>query len=80
MLPIQWHGESISSMKLVDLPLKERLKLVEDLWDSIAAEEQNVVLTEAQRRLLDERLDAYELDGDLGEPAETVVDRIRRAL
>lgn len=68
------------AMKPVDLPLKERLELVEDLWDSIAAEKQNVVLTEAQRRLLDERLDAYELDGDLGEPAETVVDRIRRAM
>jgi putative addiction module component (TIGR02574 family) len=66
--------------KLLNLPLKERLKLVEDLWDSIAAEEQNVVLTEAQRQLLDERLDAYELDGDPGEPADTVVDRIRRAL
>jgi putative addiction module component (TIGR02574 family) len=25
--------------KLQDLPLEQRLKLVEDLWDSIAAEE-----------------------------------------
>ena len=66
--------------KLQDLPLEERLRLVEDLWDSIAAEEQNVVLTEAQRELLDERLDAYELDGDPGEPAGAVVERIRRAL
>lgn len=66
--------------RLIELPLQERLKLVEDLWDSIAAEEKNVVLTEAQRRLLDERLDAYELDGDPGEPAEAVVERIRRAL
>ncbi len=66
--------------KLQDLPLEERLRLVEDLWDSIAAEEQNVVLTEAQRQLLDERLDAYELDGDSGEAAGAVVERIRRAL
>jgi putative addiction module component (TIGR02574 family) len=73
-------GQPNMATKLVDLPLQERLKLVEDLWDSIAAEEQNVVLTEAQRQLLDERLDAYELDGDPGEPAETVVERIRRAL
>jgi putative addiction module component (TIGR02574 family) len=66
--------------RLIELPLQERLKLVEDLWDSIAAEEKNVVLTEEQRRRLDERLDAYELDGDPGEPAEAVVERIRRAL
>jgi putative addiction module component (TIGR02574 family) len=66
--------------KLQDLPLEERLKLVEDLWDSIAAEEQNLALTGAQRKLLDERLDEYELDGDPGEPAEAVVERVRRSL
>ena len=66
--------------KLQDLPLEERLKLVEDLWDSIAAEEQNLALTGAQRKVLDERLDEYELDGDPGEPAEAVVERIRRSL
>ncbi len=36
--------------KLQDLPLEQRLKLVEDLWDSIAAEEGGIPLTEAQRR------------------------------
>jgi putative addiction module component (TIGR02574 family) len=66
--------------RLQDLPLEERLKLVEDLWDSIAAEEQNLALTEEQRHLLNERLDQYELDGDPGEPAEVVSERIRRSL
>lgn len=66
--------------KLQDIPLEERLKLVEDLWDSIAAEQLNLALTEAQRKLLDERLDEYELDGDPGEPAEVVVERLRRSL
>jgi len=66
--------------KLQDLPLEERLKLVEDLWDSIAAEEQNLALSGAQRKLLDERLDEYELDGDPGEPAEAVIERVRRSL
>jgi putative addiction module component (TIGR02574 family) len=66
--------------KLQDLPLEERLKLVEDLWDSIAAEEGGIPLTEAQRRLLDERLNEYELDGEPGELAHVVADRIRRTL
>jgi putative addiction module component (TIGR02574 family) len=66
--------------KLQDLPLEERLKLVEDLWDSIAAEEGGIPLTEAQRRLLDERLNEYELEGEPGELAHVVADRIRRAL
>jgi putative addiction module component (TIGR02574 family) len=66
--------------KLQDLPLEQRLKLVEDLWDSIAAEEEGIPLTEAQRRLLDERLNEYELDGEPGELAHVIADRIRRAL
>ena len=66
--------------KLQNLPLEERLKLVEDLWDSIAAEEQSLPLTAEQRHLLEERLNQYELDGNRGEPAEVVIDRIRRSL
>ena len=66
--------------KLRDLPLEERLTLVLDLWDSIAAEEKSLPLTDAQRQLLDERLDEYELDGDRGELVHVVVSRVRRAL
>ena len=66
--------------KLQDLPLEARLKLVEDLWDSIAAEEADIPLTDAQRRLLDERLNEYELDGEPGELAHVVADQIRRTL
>jgi putative addiction module component (TIGR02574 family) len=66
--------------KLQDLSLEERLKLVEDLWDSIAAEEADIPLTDAQRRLLDERLNEYELDGEPGELARVVADHIRRTL
>ena len=66
--------------KLQDLPLEARLKLVEDLWDSIAAEEADIPLTDAQRRLLDERLNEYELDGEPGELAHVVADHIRRTL
>lgn len=65
---------------LRDLPLEERLRLVEDLWDSIAAEEKNLPLTEAQVKLLDERLDEFELDSDFGEVADVVLGRLRRAL
>jgi putative addiction module component (TIGR02574 family) len=66
--------------KLLDLPLEARLKLVEDPWDSIVAEEHKLPLTALQRRLLDERLDQYELDADPGDPADLVVARIRQTL
>ena len=63
-----------------ELPLDERLKLVEDLWDSIAAEQERLPLTPEQRTELDERLDEFELDGDAGKPAAAVLANLRKAL
>lgn len=63
-----------------DIPFNERIRLVEDLWDSIAAEHDRLPLTASQREELDSRLDAFELDGDLGEPASIVLDKIRQTL
>lgn len=66
--------------KLNELPLEERIKLVEDLWDSIAAEQKALPLTPAQRKELDRRLDAYELDKNAGRLASDVLADIRRKL
>lgn len=62
------------------LPLDERIRLVEDLWDSIAADQNLLPLTPDQRAELDRRLDAYESDGDPGRPVEDVVADIRKRL
>lgn len=45
------------------LPIDERIRLVEDLWDSIAVEQAALSLTDEQRAELDQRLDAYVADG-----------------
>jgi putative addiction module component (TIGR02574 family) len=66
--------------KLQQLPLDERIKLVEDLWDSIAADQKALPLTPAQRTELDRRLDAYELDKNAGRLASEVLADIRRRL
>ena len=59
------------------LSIAERLQLVEDLWDSIAAETPDAVpLSEAQRAELDRRLAAHAED-----PAAAVPwDDVRRQL
>ena len=65
---------------LRNLPLDERIRLVEDLWDSIAADQSLLPLTPEQRAELDRRLDAYEADGNAGRPAEDVIADIRKRL
>jgi putative addiction module component (TIGR02574 family) len=65
---------------LRNLPLDERIRLVEDLWDSIAADQNALPLTPEQRAELDRRLDAYAADGDPGRTAEDVIAEIRKKL
>jgi putative addiction module component (TIGR02574 family) len=62
------------------LPINERIKLVEDLWDSIASDQGSLSLTDAQRAELDKRLDDYESDGIIGRLACEVVSDIRKKL
>ena len=67
-------------MKIHDLPLDERIKLVEDIWDSIAAEQEALPVTAEQRRELDRRLERYLVDDDRGATAGESIERIRRRL
>ena len=62
------------------LPLEERIRLVEDLWDSIAADQNLLPLTPEQRAEIDRCLDTYEADGNPGRPAEDVIAEIRKKL
>lgn len=48
---------SIKSLGIHRLPLEERLALVEEIWDSIAADSAAVPLTEAQRAELQKRIE-----------------------
>jgi len=66
--------------RLQDLPVDERIRLVEDIWDSIGAERDKLPLTAPQREELDRRLDEFELDRDPGELASRVLAEIRRTI
>ncbi len=65
---------------LRDLPIEQRIRLVEDLWDSIAADQRALSLTDEQKAELDRRLDAYEADGNKGRLAEEAIADIRKRL
>lgn len=52
----------------------ERLRLLEQLWDSLS--DDDVPLTATQRRELDRRLDDLEREGPRGIPWEEVLNRL----
>ncbi|MGI9273546.1 MAG: addiction module protein [Endozoicomonas sp.] len=67
--------------KFQDLPVKERIELVQDIWDSIAANQEELLpLTAQQKAELDKRLEAYGEDQDSGLPAAEVLADIRKRL
>lgn len=66
--------------KLLELPVEERIRIVEDLWDSIAADQKSLLLTAEQKAELDRRLDAYEADDSPGRLATDAIADIRRKL
>lgn len=65
---------------LTRLPLQERLRLVEEIWDSIVADEDALRLSDEQRLEFDRRLAGYQRDGQAGRPAQEVIEEIRRRL
>jgi len=62
------------------LSVAERIQLAADLWDSVAAETGELLLTEAQAAELDRRLAELERDPGSGESWPVVRARIEQRL
>ena len=68
----------MSISELLKLPVAERIRLVEAIWDSIAAVPDAVSLSDAEREELDRRWAAFERDPAVGSPWAKVRARIVR--
>lgn len=62
------------------MPVSDRIRLVEDIWDSIALDQSILPMTDAQKAELDSRLDAYESDGTKGREAQEAIEDIKKRL
>jgi putative addiction module component (TIGR02574 family) len=65
-----------SAADTLELPVAERLPLVEEIWDTIATAPEALPLTDEDKRLTDERLEACRLNLRTGSPREEVCARI----
>jgi putative addiction module component (TIGR02574 family) len=66
--------------ELIQLSAAERLELVEELWDSIADEDEALALSDEQRIDLERRLAEADADPTGGMPWEDVRERILHRL
>ena len=67
----------MGTINIANLSAEERLRLLEELWDSLAATPGAIPLTNAQREELDRRFDELDRDGPVGIPWEEVLRPIR---
>jgi putative addiction module component (TIGR02574 family) len=65
------------ALNIGELTPEERLRLIEELWDSLNDTLASVPLTNAQRDELDRRLDDLECSGPEGIPWDQVLQQIR---
>ncbi|PSB31870.1 addiction module protein [Stenomitos frigidus] len=63
-------------VEISQLSIAERIQLAEDLWDSILEQQDELPLTDAQKRELDRRLELYQQDPTAGSTWEDVKQRL----
>lgn len=64
-------------MNLQELSVSEKILLAEQLWESARSEAASLPLSVQQQQVLDERLAAFQLDGDAGDVWDVVKKRIQ---
>ena len=67
-------------MDIRSLSPADRIKLAEQLWDSVLEQPDDIELSPEQIELLESRLAAYKADGDLGDTWENVKARVQDSL
>ncbi|SPF50198.1 conserved hypothetical protein [Syntrophobacter sp. SbD1] len=68
--------QCLTPSEMKKLSVAERILMVEELWDSIAAEQESLQLTEAQKTELDRRLNSREASPDEGKSWEEIKRRL----
>ena len=68
--------QDITVADALKLSIPERIVLVEDIWDSIAANADSVELTEEEKEIIDGRLEAHRRNPGAASPWSDVYQRI----
>lgn len=67
----------MGTIDIARLSPEERLRLLDELWESLSATPEAIPLTDAQRKELDRRLEELDREGPVGIPWEEVLRQIR---
>ncbi len=68
--------QCLTPSEIKKLSVAERILIVEEIWDSIAAEQESVQLTEAQKTELDRRIASCDASPNEGKSWEEIKRRL----
>jgi len=66
-----------NNINIQQLSQSERILLAEELWDSVAKNQDDLEVTDAQRKILDERMAAYKASPNEGTSWEEVKNEMK---
>lgn len=58
--------------EILQLSVAERVQIVEDIWDSIAKNPEELTLSETEKQILDKRIESYQENPNEGIEWETL--------
>jgi putative addiction module component (TIGR02574 family) len=70
---------SLTPSEIRKLSVAERILIVEEIWDSIAADQESMEVTEAQKEELDRRIASHNAAPNHGKSWEETRDRLKAA-
>lgn len=78
MLAMWYRGlmSRVNLAEILELPVTERVKLVQVIWDSVSEMPEPFPLSDAERKKIDQRLDAYRRNPEAVSPWPEVKERI----
>jgi len=71
------YTNRMATVDVASLSFEERLRLLDELWESLSRTPEAIPLTGTQREELDRRLDELDREGPVGIPLDEVLGRIR---
>jgi len=71
------YNQRMATIDIGKLSFEDRLRLLDELWESLSRTPEAIPLTGAQREELDRLLDELDREGPVGIPWDEVLGRIR---
>jgi len=70
-------AKPLTQMNIQELSVSDRIRMAEELWDSVLEDQASIEVTDAQKKVLEQRIKSYSSTPSEGLTWEEVNDRLK---